>query len=134
MSGGSKIKQMLIQLGLALLNATLLLAIALTVMFWLVLGQVQSLTDTTQVAIADALAPQSAKLERLTTSVENIEEKLQSGVGNNELRTEIEGLTGSIQELRSDLETVKQIGPEVFLERILTAIGALISQNRLSDS
>lgn len=41
MSDGGKIKKALGQLALAQLNATLLLALALTVTFWLVLGQVQ---------------------------------------------------------------------------------------------
>lgn len=133
MSDGRNIKKVLGKLALALLNATLLLALALTVMVWLVLGRVQDLTDSTQAAVATALAPQSAKMDRLVASVENIDEKLQAGVGNNELRSEIAGLTGDIQALRTDLATVKQIGPEVFLDRVLTAVSALLSQNRPSD-
>ena len=133
MSDGRNIKRVLGQIALALLNATLLLALALTVMVWLVLGRVQNLTDTTQAAVAAALAPQTAKLERLAASVENIDERLQPGVGNTELRTEIAGLTGDIKGLRTDLETVKQIGPEVFLDRVLTAVSALLSQNRPTE-
>jgi transcriptional regulator GlxA family with amidase domain len=80
MSDGGKIKKALGQLALALLNATFLLALALTVTFWLVLGQVQNLADTTRITLVDALAPQSERLERIIISIENIEERLQSGV------------------------------------------------------
>ena len=132
MSNKAKFLSALQQLGLALLNATLLLALALAVMVWLALGRVQDLAQGTQTALNEALAPQAERLERIATSVKKIEVDLADGTANTTLRDEVVLLRRNIETIHAQTQVAVEIGPQILAEQMTKVIIDLLAQNRPS--
>jgi len=110
-----------------MLNATLMLALALLVMVWLTLGRVQNLAEDTSAALNAALAPQAARLERIATSVEGIEAQFAAGRGAADLRDDVAGLRNDIAEIRAEIRAADRIGPQLLAERIVQVIGGWLA-------
>lgn len=110
------------QLALALLNATLMLALMLAVVVLLTLGRVQSLADDARMTLNDVLAPQAERLERIATAVELMEVELAEKNCGAELREEVAGLRKDIAATRGEIRAAGQIGPQLLAERITQVI------------
>lgn len=98
---------------LALLNATLILAIALVLVLVLLIGRVADLRDGT----AALLAPQAARLERIAQSAETIEARLANCAPSEAaaLRAELAALRADMPDL-SGLEgmTARSLAGDIF--------------------
>lgn len=76
---GTRFRRALGNLFLALLNATLLLILAIVVIGYLLAGRLQDVSETTTIAVKTTLAPQAEKLERIASATENIQSQLKEG-------------------------------------------------------
>lgn len=90
-------KRLIKDLALALVNATLVLAIVLVVCVIALLGRIAALQEATTAA----LAPQAARLERISMAVENIDARLtsRSACENPALVAELAALRAQVPEM-----------------------------------
>lgn len=105
--------------GAALLNATLMLAIILTLCLIVLVGRVTALRDDTAAMVGAALAPQAERLEVLNTRLATLEGRLQNAPDCADLRAEIAAIRASIP----DLSQVGELGVRAMLEQALNVIG-----------
>lgn len=124
---GSAVWMAIRQVGLALLNATLMLLLAVLVAAFLLVGRVQDLAQNTRIAIDDVLAPQALRLERIATAVEGIELRVSEGTLEQPLREEVVGLRSDIAEVQSGLHAIAQIGPQELTAQMIRILGGWLS-------
>jgi hypothetical protein len=115
-------------LGLALLNATLLLALAVAVMAWLALGRLDALSERTLGAVSAALAPQGARLERIAVAVEGIEARLDDPALAEGLRAEVAGLSAELARTREALAEARDAAPRALAATTLAAMRGLLPE------
>jgi hypothetical protein len=124
------LKSTLAQLGLALLNATLLLCLAIVVMVWLALGRVQDLAQATRITLTDALAPSAARLERIATGVESMDARLAAGTGGADMREAVAGLRKDISDTRAELREASQIWPQLVAGHLLQSVQGWMAETQ----
>lgn len=130
--------QTLRQLGLALLNATLLLAVLLVFGTWLLIGRVQHFAADTAEAAATALgadlkdqmagqtASLGATLDRLSTLDAQLSDAIaRAGSGDSAavaqltgLRSDVQTLTVSLDRLNATAQTLRDSGGEVLTQTL----------------
>lgn len=127
---GTRLRHAIGNLFLALLNATLILILAIVVIGYLLAGRVQDVADTTINAVETTLAPQAEKLETIANTAETIKTQLREGQDrlvaageqiadagkqmaegpvSGSLREEIKGLGNDIAALRAGLQNGEAI-------------------------
>lgn len=110
------------QLGLALLNATLLIALALALVVWQIVARVDALADRTLEVVETRIRPDAVAL-----SLGRIEERLQAldgpGADLAPLRDELAGLRAELGALRGALaEWRGQLGQGQLLRALAAAV------------
>lgn len=107
------------QLGIALLNATMMLALILAVVFCMLVARAQDLAAHTQDALREALTPHATQLAQIALNVEQMEVSLRE-IGTSttgELSGELEALRQSVDRARADLQGLQEMGSlEVFAQ------------------
>lgn len=109
---------------LAMVNATLVLAIVLVIGLIVLVGRVVDLRDNTAAMAAAAVAPYTDQLDRATTSLENIDAQLASMDGSEirALRDDITALRGSLP----NLSTMDDVTAQTLAMQIMRVIGQMI--------
>ena len=129
MDKGSRFRSAIFQMGLALLNATLMLALLLTVTLWMLVGRVQDLATNTRNSLNHALAPQAAQLERIVSGVERIDTSLRSANGSEtaELSEEIAALRSGIEGVQAEVQKMRDVGSQEIILSLKQVLGELLA-------
>ncbi|MGJ8544108.1 MAG: hypothetical protein ACSHWZ_01610 [Sulfitobacter sp.] len=122
-----QLQKALRQLGLALLNATLMLCLALLIAGFLLLGRMQDLAQGTRAAAAEALAPQTARLERMTAALEGIEAQVTTGAVAPEMQTQLSSLRVEIAQVRDDFQRAQQMDSQEAGDRMVKAVATWLA-------
>ncbi len=105
----------------ALVNATLLLAIVLVVSSIVLLDRVSAFRDQTVQVVAQALVPQKERFDKISAAVETLETKLRD-----EKDFDATTLRSNISELREMLPPVSETGcvaTQVMITQLVDRIG-----------
>ncbi len=116
------------QLLVALMNATLLLALALVVVVFLVLGRLQHIGEGAQKAVQNTLRPQIAQLDTLKTQLGQIEDAFARCEPGEQVRQEIEGLRLQLTALNETIRVHRSVNPAALAQDFLVELMALVQE------
>ena len=103
-------------LGLSLLNATLMLAIILVVLSLVLVSRLSNLAESATDAARTAMAAPSARIERIAESLADF----RSNPGNAQVdRARIDALAAEVQTLNAQLSKLQKNASEIPLEQIV---------------
>jgi len=123
----SRLGTALKNLGLALINATLMLVLLIVIFLWLLVGRVQELGANTREALTAALAPQAERLEQISEGIDAVGAQLKDGGDKAELGPKLEALTEEMAQVRAGIQSIQSIQMEAIAGTVMTVVGQWMS-------